>query len=623
MSSSFPSLTVTGGGLNVAADVSELTMSLRELVFGQGLAEFTLNNVGGKYVAAQWPPFTATSLLESGLYKVWSWTINGIGPWYGRVVGLDVDASIKAELIKVSVAMMDEPLHNFYLRRLIGQDSIGNMVLKGCQEWGGSGSNFTMGGITYTVDTSTNGKGPTYPAPAGYDCSRTRIYAADFIKDLLVAAFDVNNSFYGWQGYVDSLQGPSATTLYLFQQGAKTYGSSLTWGTNVSSFKNRRNILRSKNFIEYVAALSSSEPPLPYDTWTESDTSMWKAINGNVTSTKTHWCPYNGIEVNIPCYDTTIPGVYPGTFQSIPIDSAAIIGTGNPLTLDLSLQSALGENFNAILRNATTLNFTYKSDGYALSEGTVRLKDSHGMVIMSTYAGLPATGVTIRNAQNRNWVGWTYPIAMASQTFTTINGNTGWGFVSSPFWTILTQGDGSNGGNFDWGNMTDIIFNIQSLVEQGTFHLSIDHLYFGESYQPQAYGLDQDAITQYGQRMQYYDASMYVTDKTLQAFANARTTTLSPGLIDLDIITSLGPEAEVSGKGFQPGFCFAAGNVNIPNYNFDKVAWRAVEVKTHIVVPQALGGAEEAGLTTRFHLTPASGPLIGPNAAKFDSRRFW
>lgn len=84
-------------------------------------------------------------------------------------------------------------------------------------------------------------------------------FAIDFIKDLLLTASDASESYYGWSRYVDSLQGPTATRIYLFQQGAKTYTSSITYATNLSTVKNSWNLLRSKNFIEFVGALSNQE----------------------------------------------------------------------------------------------------------------------------------------------------------------------------------------------------------------------------------------------------------------------------------------------------------------------------------------------------------------------------
>jgi hypothetical protein len=129
--------------------------------------------------------------------------------------------------------------------------------------------------------------------------------------------------------------------------------------------------------------------------------------------------------------------------------------------------------------------------------------------------------------------------------------------------------------------------------------------------------IDHDAYSMYGQRMQYYDASMYYTDKGIQAFGTARTSTLSPPAFQIDVTTSLGPEAESSGKGFQPGFCFPAGHVQVSNYGYQTIAWRAVEVETDVKV------GKDGGCTTRFLLTPASGVGAGVDPAKFDSRRFW
>jgi len=299
-------------------------MNLRELVNGTGLTEIILDNTNGKYMASIFPPWPQ----ETGLGWFWRWNINGVpnggGWWYGRALDLSPDLSVDAELLHVSVAMMDDPLKNIYLTNVVNQDQIGNMITFGCQQWGvptsgnyQSGNQFIMGGVTYTVDTSTAGLGPIYgsvPPTTGpiagyqangtnpivnYDCSKTRMYAIDFIKDLLVNAYDSSRLYYGWSGYVDSTKGPFATTMYLFPQNSLHYNSSITYGTNVSTIKNSRNILRSKNYVEFVGPLSNAEPPLPQDAWTEADLSSWTGLNGStVSASTTHFCPVSGIEHN-------------------------------------------------------------------------------------------------------------------------------------------------------------------------------------------------------------------------------------------------------------------------------------------------------------------------------------
>jgi hypothetical protein len=464
-----------------------------------------------------------------------------------------------------------------------------------------------MGGVTYTVDTTTSGKGPLYVSPLGYNCSRTRIFACDFIKDLLLAANDATNNFYGWSGYVDSTISPTTATMFLFKQGAKTYGSTITWAVNASHFKNTRNLLRTKNFIEFVGSLSPTEPPpidnYGGDSWTEKDVSMWTANPGTVGSNTTHYCPVLDIElVNTPCYAQILnsSGLIIG---NVLIDQASIRGIGNPLTLDLSLKSALGQNFNVLSHNATSLNFHYKL--LIGDAGDLFLKDAAGNKIRANNGGVLKRCATSRSGGCTVWT--PYGIAVGPNTV---------GTSITATWQPVSQGRGGQI-QFDWGNVADIIFSIPSNGTSQNSLFYLDHLYFAQSYQPVALGQDADSIASYGQRMQYYDASMYFDDKSLKAYAAARTSTLSPALMDLDITTSLGPEAEASGKGFQPGFSFPAGNISIPNYNFDKVAWRALEVETHVLI------GKESGLTTRFHLTPASGPAVGPNAARFDSRRFW
>jgi hypothetical protein len=186
------------------------------------------------------------------------------------------------------------------------------------------------------------------------------------------------------------------------------------------------------------------------------------------------------------------------------------------------------------------------------------------------------------------------------------------GFSINLYWKVTSQQGHTytSVDQFDWSHITDIIFN-------GFEAVFIDHLYFTQSYQPTIPAIDQDALTNYGQRMQFADASMYPTLKSLTAFANNRISTMSPPAFQIDVTTSLGPEAEPSGKGFQPGYCFPAGNVNVSNYGYNAVAWRAVEVETHIRV------GKDGGCTTRFMLVPASTTGIGTDPAKFDPRRTW
>jgi hypothetical protein len=93
--------------------------------------------------------------------------------------------------------------------------------------------------------------------------------------------------------------------------------------------------------------------------------------------------------------------------------------------------------------------------------------------------------------------------------------------------------------------------------------------------------------------------------------------------MQINIVSSLGPEAESSGKGFQPGFCFPVGNVAISNYGYNVVAWRAVDVTTDIRVVKM--GEKEPGLSTTFTLVPASSTGVGGglNMAMYEPRKNW
>jgi hypothetical protein len=633
LSSAFPTVEAAyssngSSWTTISSDVSEITMNLREIVNGVGLATITLDNTGGKFFSSIWTPFAATTLKETGLYWYWRWKINGSGYWYGRMTGLAPHLDKSKETVTVTVNVMDEPLKNYYLTLLIAQDTLRNMIVNGCGEWGrvaGSTTQFTMGGVTYTVDTSTSGNGPVYVSPAGYDCSRTRIFAHDYIKDLLVAANDPTNLYYGWSGYVDSTVSPTAATIYIFKQAAKSYSSTLTYGTNISTIDFDENLLRSKNWIEYVGSLSRSEPPTiqgstPSDPWTEpSGLAYWSANPGKVSVSTTHYCPVIGAEVrNTPC-EASIYDSNGNQLSYYVVDSGAIYGVGNPnLKLDFNLAAALGENYNALWRNTTSLNFWYKQIGGGLPAATpssvVCLKDANGMIIQSNaFVSLHDTSTqAIRNARPVTWASYSIPVGAAAQYFVSLGSPTNQ-LQYTAFW-VPTSLSLNGVANFDWSNITNIIWNMTPGIDQS--QLWIDHLYFAQSYQPVKYSSDNDAIDAYRQRMQYYNASMYPTDEALGLFASARTSTLSPPLMQLDLLTSLGPEAE-GAKGFQPGYCFPAGNVNVTNYGFQQVAWRAVEVETNVKVDK------EKGCTTRFKLVPASGPGIGVNPARFDPRRNW
>jgi hypothetical protein len=240
------------------------------------------------------------------------------------------------------------------------------------------------------------------------------------------------------------------------------------------------------------------------------------------------------------------------------------------------------------------------------------------MVIQSSNP-MNVTATSGRSAQQ--WLSWSAPVGTATQYVT--GGILSGGrqtTITVLYWGMITPGTGPNNtsaNGFDWANITDVIFNLGPTVTPGNVSLYVDHLYFNQSYQPATSGIDQDALNVYGQRMQFYDASMYYTDAGLKKFANARTTTLSPPAMRLDVLTSLGPEAESATVGFQPGLCFAAGNVNVSNYGYDLVKWRAVEVETHVRV------GNDGGCTTKFGLTPASTTGVGVDMAMYDSRRFW
>lgn len=323
--------------------------------------------------------------------------------------------------------------------------------------------------------------------------------------------------------------------------------------------------------------------------------------------------------MNGPCYS----GLSNNVAGEILIDQASILATGTPnISIDLDLQAALGGAFDCFKRNATSLNFYYKIPYVGLLSNftnSVQLKDANGMVIQSFQPMASAPASMGYPVYGTVWPSWSAPVGPSTQYAIGLGTGSSIGFSINIYWKVVSQSF-SSVGNFDWSHVTDIIINVAPpplTSPPGGMKLYLDHLYFTQSYQAVVPAIDNDALASYSQRMQYYDASMYTSTKALQAFANSRISTLSPPAMQIDVTTSLTPDAEPSGKGFQPGYVFPAGNVNVSNYGYNLVAWRAVEVETHIRV------GKDGGCTTRFILVPASTSGIGVDMAKFDPRRSW
>jgi hypothetical protein len=552
-----------GGGWN---DITEdlLDFDVEDLAFDQGLPNFTvvIDNPAAKYKNT----FLALGGSEKGLYYSFRLVVNGAELMIGRSEGVDDKLAqgntIALDGVVVGGKRLQGQRVTFDWKLRKADDAIQDVTdyLNSCYEFGE--------GICTVAYTSPGAQDEITMNPVGE-------YAHDIIRKILER-----------KSLTGTLRGSSATaaTLDIFSKSATNRRHTSIIKRNISDDSNvvtqgalTRDLKEAANVLKVTGGKSIAEPS-DLDKWTETDINAWSTKSG-----------YGYLKlVNIPT-----PAVGDWMVKGV-------AGGPDPYFMDLRLDVAAGQMFDAIARNAYLINFYAGSNQSAgLGPGSsvwvdVELEDASGTVI-STYKGTSSVGTCPLTANTMGLI--QVPIGPQSLPMPRCDPM---GLMLSCPWTWVKFSEEGWENGFNWRQIVRISvrFEPRGSVQPGgpQYNYYLDGFYIAQDYIPTVTVYDPIRVGKYDIREQPVDASEFTDFSELEKYALEILPAYSAPTFYIDSDFMHDPSVELLKAGWQVRFDSDSwGLASTLYWRILKINWRLKEGRftPHIVALPATSGSED------------------------------